>query len=111
MNYRILKKKLDLPADFAPPAQLIHDDLVATAITRADLEDDVQGINASIDLIRRTRGGRWPTGPVTPVFNFVDLIWHELEFREGFLHVRLARRSGWIPGVLLPVPNGRRAPN
>jgi hypothetical protein len=25
----------------------------------------VRGINASLDLIRRTRGGTWPTGPVT----------------------------------------------
>jgi len=34
------------------------------------------------DLIHQTRGGRWPTEPVTEDYNFVDLVWHELEFRE-----------------------------
>jgi len=51
MNYRLLKKKLNLPADFAPPTHLIYDDLAATAISRSDLEEDVRGINASLDLM------------------------------------------------------------
>ncbi|MGH7869613.1 MAG: GNAT family N-acetyltransferase, partial [Candidatus Dormibacteraceae bacterium] len=45
--------------------------------------DDVRGINAGIALIRRTRGGDWPTEPVSEEFNFVDLVWHELEFRDA----------------------------
>lgn len=61
----------------------MHDDIVATAITRADLREDLCGINASIDLINRTRGGGWPTEAVTEPYNYVDLVWHELEFREG----------------------------
>ena len=66
------------------PTRLTYEDLVARAITRADLRDDVRGINASIELIQETRGGAWPTEPVTEEFNFVDLVWHELEFREGY---------------------------
>jgi hypothetical protein len=109
VNYHLLKKKLALPADFAPPARLIYDDLVATAITRADLDDDVRGINASLDLIRRTRGGRWPTGPVTPEFNFVDLVWHELEFREGdsFTYVLRDAAGGYL-GCCYLYPMGGR---
>ena len=42
----------------------------------------MRGINASLDLIQQTRGGNWPEGPVTEEFNYVDLVWHELEFRE-----------------------------
>jgi hypothetical protein len=44
VNYRLLKKKLALPGDFKPPVRLIHDDVVATAISRADLQDDVRGV-------------------------------------------------------------------
>jgi hypothetical protein len=44
--------------------ELAHEDLVIRAITRHDLDDDVRGINARLDLIRRTRGGRWPSEPV-----------------------------------------------
>jgi RimJ/RimL family protein N-acetyltransferase len=83
MDYRGLVKRIQLPAGFAVPAQLAHDDIRAHAITHADLHDDVAGINASIDLIRRIRGGHWPTEPVTEDFNYVDLVWHECEFREG----------------------------
>jgi hypothetical protein len=83
VDYRGLVKRLDLAAGYAAPRELAHGDLRAHAITRADLQDDVAGINASIELIRRTRGGRWPTGPVTEEFNYVDLVWHECEFRDG----------------------------
>ena len=47
----MLVKRLDLPAA-VPPAELEHDDIRAVAISRADNDDDVQGINASIELIR-----------------------------------------------------------
>ena len=77
MNYHGLVKRLDLPAGWVPPAELEHDDIRARAISRADNDDDVQGINASIELIRRTRGGRWPTEPVSVDYNFVDEVWHE----------------------------------
>lgn len=78
-----LVKQLDLPAGWKAPAELAYDDIRARAISRADNDDDVQGINASIELIRRTRGGRWPTEPVSVDFNYVDEVWHECEFRDG----------------------------
>ena len=83
MDYANFIKKLELPAGFAAPTRLTYKDVVARTLTRADLDDDVRGINAGVALIQRTRGGGWPTGPVTEEENFVDLVWHELEFREG----------------------------
>ena len=61
MNYHGLVKRLDLPAGVDPTAKLEYDDICARAISRADNDDDVRGINASIELIRRTRGGSWPS--------------------------------------------------
>ena len=83
MNYHGLVKRLDLPASWSPPAELEYDDIRAAAITRTHNRDDVAGINASAELIRRTRGGGWPAGPVSEDFNYVDLVWHECEFRDG----------------------------
>jgi hypothetical protein len=83
LNYHGLVKQLDLPAGWKAPAELAYDDIRARAISRADNDADVQGINASMELIRRTRGGRWPTGPVSVDFNCVDEVWHECEFRDG----------------------------
>src|SRR3569833_1752742 len=82
-DYTACIKKVDLPPDFRAPAQLVYEDIVAQALTRDHVEDDVRGINASLDLIRRTRGGPWPEEAVTEEYNYVDLVWHELEFREG----------------------------
>ena len=87
-------RKLVLPEGFEPPARLVDEHIVATVLGREDLEDDVEGINSSLELIRRTRGGDWPEGPVTPEFNLVDLVWHECEFREGFSFSYVLRDAG-----------------
>ena len=83
MDYTGLVKRLVLPRGYSPPTELTDQDIRARAISRADLHDDVHGINASLDLIRRTRGGAWPTGAVSEEYNYVDLVWHEAEFRDG----------------------------
>jgi hypothetical protein len=102
-------KKLTIPDGFEMPETLSHDDIKATALTREDLDDDVRGINASLELIGRTRGGGWPAGPVTPEENFVDLVWHELEFREGtsFAYV-LRHGDGGYLGCWYLYPMGQR---
>jgi hypothetical protein len=111
MDYTNLTKKLILPAGAAAPARLVYEDVVATAITREDLAHDVEGINTSLDLIRQTRGGKWPTGPVSEAYNYVDLVWHELEFREGSSFTYVARdRAGSYLGCCYLYPIGGRTP-
>lgn len=111
LDYHRFVKKLDLPAGFAPPATLVHEGIVATALTRDDLADDVRGINASLDLINRIRGGGWPTEPVTEAYDYVDLLWHEREFREGtsFAYVVRDAAGGYL-GCCYLYPLGWRAP-
>ena len=107
MDYASFIKKLDFPARYTPPTQLVHDDIIATAITRSHLQDDVRGINASLDLIRRTRGGRWPTEAVTEEGNYADLVWHEVEFRDATsLTYAVYQSEGPVPRLLLPLPDG-----
>ena len=109
MEYRRFIKKLEVPPGFTVPATLTFDDIVARAISRADLHEDVKGINASIEIIRRTRGGGWPSEEVTEEFNFVDLVWHELEFREGdsFAYAVYDANGGYL-GCCYLYPMGRR---
>ena len=111
MDYSGLVKKLSLPAGQPAPARLVYEDVVATAITRDDLADDVAGINGSLQLIAETRGGGWPTGPVSPDYNYVDLVWHEQEFREGssFTYVVRDTSAGYL-GCLYLYPVGVRTP-
>lgn len=83
VDYSGMIKRLVLPPGYSPPTELTHEDIRARAISRADLHDDVRGINCSLELIRQTRGGAWPSEPVTEDYDYVDLVWHEAEFRDG----------------------------
>jgi len=111
MDWTGFVKRLDLPDGFSAPAWLAFGDVRASAISRADLDEDVRGINASIELIRRTRGGNWPTGPVTADYNYVDLVWHECEFRDGgsFTYA-VYDGSGRYLGCCYLYPMGSRTP-
>jgi hypothetical protein len=109
MDYAQFIKKLAVPDGFAAPTKLVYDDLVATASTRDDLGDDVRGINASLSLIQTTRGGGWPTEAVTEEQNYVDLVWHELEFREAASFTYVVRDAGGrYLGCCYLYPMGRR---
>jgi hypothetical protein len=111
MIFEGLVKSLVLPAGFHPPTELVHDDLRATVLGRADLDADVRGINDSLELIRRTRGGGWPTEAVTEEFDFVDLVWHECEFREGYsFSYAVYDTGGDYVGCCYLYPMGRRTP-
>jgi RimJ/RimL family protein N-acetyltransferase len=109
VDYAKFIRKLELPPGFTPPTRLTFEDLVATVLTREDLHDDVRGINDSVELIQRTRGGGWPTEPVSEEFDFVDLVWHELEFRDGMSFAYVVRDSGGgYLGCCYLYPMGRR---
>jgi hypothetical protein len=111
MDYRHFIRSFELPSGYTAPANLTYDDIRARAISRNDLAADVRGINSSIDLIRRTRGGDWPTGPVSEEFNYVDLVWHELEFRENYSFAYAVYDAGGeYLGCCYLYPMGRRTP-
>jgi hypothetical protein len=111
MDYRNFIKPLQLPAGYVAPTECSNGDITARAISRADLVADVKGINASLDLIRRTRGGDWPSGPVSEEFDYVDLVWHECEFREGYsFSYAVYDAEGQYLGCCYLYPMGRRTP-
>ena len=111
VNYEGLVRRLQLPAGYTAPVELVHDGVRAHAITRDDLRDDVAGINASIELIRRTRGGGWPAEPVTEDFNYIDLVWHECEFRDNSSFTYISQDdSGRYLGCCYLYPVGIRTP-
>jgi hypothetical protein len=109
MDYRQFVRRLTLPDGVTAPTELRHGDVVARAITRTDLADDVAGINASLALIRQTRGGNWPTEAVTEEYNYVDLVWHEAELRDGssFTYVLRDTAGGYL-GCCYLYPMGGR---
>ena len=104
-------RKLEVPLGFEAPPELSYEDIRATVLSRDDLDDDVAGINSSVELIQRTRGGNWPTGPVRADDNYVDLVWHELEFRDGTSFSYVVRDAGGAYlGCCYLYPMGVRTP-
>jgi RimJ/RimL family protein N-acetyltransferase len=111
MDYTHLIKRILLPAGFVAPTRLVFDDIVASVLSREHLHDDVAGINASLELIRTTRGGGWPTEAVTDDGDFIDLVWHECEFREGYsFSYAVYTTAGEYLGCCYFYPLGRRTP-
>ncbi len=111
MDYAQLIKRIPLPEGFAAPTRLVFEDLVATVLSREHLREDVAGINASLELIASTRGGGWPTEAVTEDGNFIDLVWHECEFREGYsFSYAVHNADGEYLGCCYFYPLGRRTP-
>ena len=111
MDYTKLIKRIVLPSGITAPKTLVFEDIVASALSRKHLSDDVAGINASLDLIIKTRGGGWPTEAVTADGNFIDLVWHECEFREGYSFSYAVHTSdGEYLGCCYYYPLGTRTP-
>lgn len=83
MGYTGYIKELRLPDGVKAPEELLHDDLIAKPLTRSDLKADMDAVNSSLEIIRKTRGGSWPEEAVSEEFDYLDLAWHEREFRDG----------------------------
>jgi len=76
-------KKFNFPVGFQVPNAFAFEDIIARPLSRNDVLADMEGVNSSIELIRKTRGGSWPAQPVTEAEDLLDLAWHEREFIDG----------------------------
>lgn len=102
-------KKFRLPTNFEAPRSLLHEDLKAIPLSRDDLDADLAAVNSSIETIQKTRGGAWPQEELSKEFDFLDLAWHEREFRDrdSFAYV-VYNADGEYIGCLYLYPMGNR---
>ena len=109
MDNNIFVKKFSFPSDFKAPLEFKYEDLIAKPLSRSDLIADMNAVNSSLELIRNTRGGTWPSEAVSEEFDFLDLAWHEREFRDGdsFAYVVYDKLNNYIGCVYL-YPMGLR---
>lgn len=109
MSYTGFIKRFTLPSGYRPPRELAYEDLKARPLTRSDLKADMEAVNSSLELIRKTRGGSWPEEAVSEDFDLLDLAWHEREFRDSdsFAYVVYDTSDTYI-GCFYLYPMGHR---
>jgi hypothetical protein len=101
-------KKLDLPDNYQPPTLLEHEDITARPLTRNDLEDDLRAVNSSLEIIRNSRGGSWPSEEIEEDFDLLDLAWHEREFRDNLSFAYVVYKGDKYIGCFYLYPMGTR---
>ena len=69
-----------VPKDFTPPEKVETPDFILRKLCYSDAEMDYKAFMSSIDLIRKIRGGNWPTKDFTLEDNKIDLAWKQREF-------------------------------
>ena len=67
---------------FQNPEKLIHHNFIARKLMGSDAYLDYMAVMSSIDIIRKTRGGDWPTPNLSFEDDFIDLCWHQREFEN-----------------------------
>ena len=75
-----------LPPTFTPPATLTHPDFIARKLAARDVDLDYAAVMSSLEIIRKTRGGSWPTAGLYPVLHqaLKDWLAAEWPFTQPF---------------------------
>ena len=73
---------LNLSEEFRVPQEHKTKDFLFRKLTTRDVYEDFLAVMSSINVIRETRGGSWPTKELTLEEDLVDLGWHQKEFEN-----------------------------
>lgn len=68
-----------VPKDFKPKS-LVTDTYIARKLCAKDVYLDYIAVISSIEIIKSTRGGNWPSKDLTVEEDLIDLCWHQREF-------------------------------
>jgi len=67
---------------FIVPEKIANTKFIARKLCASDVYLDYLAVMSSIDTIRKTRGGSWPTKDLTFEDDLIDLGWHQREFEN-----------------------------
>jgi RimJ/RimL family protein N-acetyltransferase len=101
-----------IPENFIVPEKLVTPKFVFRKLCYADAELDYVAVMSSIDIIKKTRGGSWPTADLSYVDDQIDLAWHQREFenRTSFAYTIMTPQDDKCLGCLYLYPPGYRGP-
>ena len=100
-----------VPASFVVPEELDTPDFRIRKLTFRDAALDYKAVMSNIDLIRKTRGGDWPTAELTFEDDQIDLAWHQREFerRTSFAYTVMSLDETECLGCVYLDPPGKES--
>ena len=102
-----------VPNDFQVPEKFEVPEFVIRKLCFSDVELDYKAVMSSIDLIKKTRGGSWPSPDLSFVEDQIDLGWHQREFenKTSFAFTVMSVDGKECLGCLYLYPPGYRDEN
>jgi hypothetical protein len=99
-----------VPKSFVVPENLESQYFRIRKLAFRDAELDYKAVMSSTDIIRKTRGGDWPTSDLTFEDDQIDLAWHQREFerRTSFAYTVMSLDEKECLGCLYLSPPGSR---
>ena len=73
---------MKLSENFNVPNNIKTESFLFRKLTTRDVYLDFLAVMSSIDVIKKTRGGSWPTKELTFEEDLIDLGWHQREFEN-----------------------------
>jgi hypothetical protein len=105
-------KNMELvPESFVVPENLELQNFRIRKLAFTDVELDYKAVMSSVEIIRKTRGGDWPTSELTFEDDQIDLAWHQREFerRTSFAYTVMSLDEKECLGCLYLSPSGSRS--
>ncbi len=100
-----------VPDSFEVPEKLETPEFVIRKMVFDDAQLDYKAVMSSIDIIKKTRGGDWPTEDLSFKDDQIDLGWHQREFenRTSFAYTVMSKDGTECLGCLYLYPPGYRS--
>lgn len=98
------------PNNFKVPEKLETPKFLIRKLCAKDVYLDYMAVMSSIDIIRQTRGGNWPTPDLSFEDDLIDLAWHQREFehKSSFAYTVMNLDESECLGCLYFYPPGWR---
>lgn len=95
---------------FQVPEKLQQQEFIIRKLMFDDAELDYKAVMSSINIIKQTRGGNWPSPDLSFKDDQIDLAWHQREFenRTSFAYTVMSSDEKECFGCLYLYPPGYR---
>src|SRR3989344_5204653 len=100
-----------IPDSFQIPEKFETPEFTIRKLCFRDAELDYKAVMSSVDIIKKTRGGNWPSPDLSFEDDQIDLGWHQRDFenRNSFAYTAMSPNDKECLGCVYLYPPGHRS--